>query len=86
MTHVVYDHDGDKAVINVMNLLPTTSFYEHRQGVNGMFAFPAAQVNSEDLETVQKSEPCHARTSRENSIAMALFGKKREEKSSEELK
>lgn len=87
---VVYDHDGDKAVINVMNLPPPPpSFHEQRRGVSGMFAFPGAQANGEDLETVPKIRsviPRHARPSRENSIAMTLFGKKSQEKSNEELK
>lgn len=56
MMRVVYDHDGDKAVINVMNLLPMTSFHEQRRGVNGTFAFPAARANDEEFETVQKSQ------------------------------
>lgn len=84
MMRVVYDHDGDKAVINVMNLPPVPSFHEQRRGVSGTLAFPATQANGEDLET--KIGALFYVTLAEKTVARALFGKKREEKSSEELK
>lgn len=35
----VYDQDGDKTVINVMNLLPLTSSHKQYSGANGVFVF-----------------------------------------------